>query len=456
MKKCTLLGFLLLVLACSSGGTSTDTQPSSQTDISNNDYSQYFDSLASYGAKFGFQTVVPKRDYDIVLSNPTTTSVTATVLCYKDCIGYISCGATVTGQVTFKAGVPQKILISNLTANSDYVYQFHYQLPGTSSYASSASYHFSTPQSEGAAYSFAIIADSHLDENSDTTIYRATLTNVQRENNKFLIDLGDTFMTDKYGQQTYSCAYGQYLAQRYYFGSICHSLPLYFVQGNHDGEAGEKFSAMNDWSKKVREAFFPNPVSQNYYAWEWGDVLMIVLDPFTYTSQQGSKDLWARTLGDAQYHWLEKTLQSSTKKYKFVFIHNLVGGVDSNGMARGGAEVAPYWEWGGKNVNGTDEFAQHRSWSEPIHALLKRYGVQIVFHGHDHLFARQEYDGIIYQCVEQPALKRYDKLTYGEDYGYKSGVMNYFPGHIKVTVSSSGAKVDYISYQDTLLYSYTL
>ena len=140
-----------------------------------------------------------------------------------------------------------------------------------------------------------------------------------------------------------------------------------------------------------------------------------------------------------------------------MFIHNLVGGVDADGQGRGGSEAAPFWEWGGYAQNGEYQFDDKRpSWGEPIHNLLKRYGVNVVFHGHDHLYARQEYDGIIYQCVQQPSLKRYDKLTYGDTYGYKSGVIKYNPGHLKVTVSPGKASVDYMATYEGLLDSYEL
>jgi hypothetical protein len=54
----------------------------------------------------------------------------------------------------------------------------------------------------------------------------------------FLIDLGDTWMTDKY-KDDFKSALKQYVAQRYYFGSLCHSVPLFLTLGNHDGEAGQ-------------------------------------------------------------------------------------------------------------------------------------------------------------------------------------------------------------------------
>ena len=43
----------------------------------------------------------------------------------------------------------------------------------------------------------------------------------------------------------------------------------------------------------------------------------------------------SRTLGEGQYRWLQRTLEASRARHKFVFIHHLVGGVNPDG--RGGA-----------------------------------------------------------------------------------------------------------------------
>ena len=49
---------------------------------------------------------------------------------------------------------------------------------------------------------------------------------------------------------------------------------------------------------------------------------------------------------------------------RFVFIHHLVGGLGRD--VRGGAKPAAYMEWGGKNADGSEGFAQHRpGWVMP-------------------------------------------------------------------------------------------
>ncbi|HMV46563.1 MAG TPA: hypothetical protein PLD20_05060 [Blastocatellia bacterium] len=53
--------------------------------------------------------------------------------------------------------------------------------------------------------------------------------------------------------------------------------------------------------------------------------------------------------------------------------------------------------------NGKDGLKGHRpGWELPIHQLLVKHKVSAVFHGHDHLFAKEELDGIVYQEVSQP------------------------------------------------------
>ena len=183
---------------------------------------------------------------------------------------------------------------------------------------------------------------------------------------------------------------------------------------------------------------------QDYYAWEWGDGLFVVLDPFWYASpRRGRDDNWARTLGSEQYEWLKQTLERSKARYKFVFIHHLVGGFDKQG--RGGVEAAPFYEWGGKNADGSDGFKARRpGWDMPIHDLLVRHKVTAVFHGHDHFYARQKLDGVVYQLVPQPGFAGSDRIRGAEVYGYKQGDMLGGSGHLRVTVAPESVTVDYI------------
>jgi hypothetical protein len=111
-------------------------------------------------------------------------------------------------------------------------------------------------------------ADSHLDENANPQAYEATLRNIAAGTPDFFIDLGDTFMTDK-RRSDFKKAFPQYLAQRYYFGLVCHSAPLFMVLGNHDGESGWRHNRTRDsmaaWSLELRRRYFPNPRPDGFY-----------------------------------------------------------------------------------------------------------------------------------------------------------------------------------------------
>jgi hypothetical protein len=182
----------------------------------------------------------------------------------------------------------------------------------------------------------------------------------------------------------------------------------------------------------------------SWYAWHWGDALFVVLDPYWNSPAQSSKDGWNLTLGERQYQWLSKTLANSQAKYKMIFIHNLVGGLD--GQMRGGVEAAPYFEWGGKNLDGSLGFASRRpGWEMPIHALLVKHQVKAVFHGHDHLYAKQELDGVVYQAVPQPSAKNFSSgASLAKDYHYTSGDIQSSSGHLRVKVSTSGISSEYV------------
>ena len=152
---------------------------------------------------------------------------------------------------------------------------------------------------------------------------------------------------------------------------------------------------------------------------------------------------WAFTLGKAQYDWLADTLSKSHAKWKFVFTHHLLGGVGGT-EARGGVESAPYFEWGGRNADGSDGFKEHRpGWAMPIHDLLVKNGVSAVFHGHDHLYVHAQKDGVTYQCVPQPG-NALGGTRSAQEYGYKSGTILGSPGHVRVKVTPEKATVDFV------------
>ena len=148
------------------------------------------------------------------------------------------------------------------------------------------------------------------------------------------------------------------------------------------------------------------------------------------------KQPWDITLGNTQYRWLKHTLETSKAKYKFVFAHHV------SGTGRGGIENARFFEWGGYSRNNNYDFTKYRpGWELPIHQLMVKNKVTIFFQGHDHIYAKQELDGVIYQSVPNPAD---DTYTAFNKEAYRSGVILPNSGFLQVTVSASQVSVDYV------------
>lgn len=416
---------------------------------------------------------VPAHPFDVILCRPTATSITLSILCQADGQGTVAYGsgqgplnATTTTQA-FRKGEPVEIVLRDLTPDTAYRYRFRLDAVDGPESA------FHTARPAGSPFTCTITADSHLDENTDTALYARTLAGALAETPDFHLDLGDTFMTEKHASR--EDAARQYLAQRWFLGQICRSAPLFFAIGNHDGESprGRDGEDLALWSCRMRQRYFPNPLSdgfytgntvrhpaagllQDYYAWTWGDAQFIVLDPFWYTpKQQRGASNWTRTLGVEQYQWLKRTLETSTAAYRFVFIHHLVGGADNN--ARGGIEAAPLYEWGGRNADGSDGFAANRTgWAAPIHQLLVQNRVAIVFHGHDHLYAKQDLDGIVYQEVPQPGHRGGDAAPSAQEYGYLAGTILGCSGHMRLSIAPAQTTVSLVRSDGSTAHSYTI
>jgi hypothetical protein len=318
------------------------------------------------------------------------------------------------------------------------------------------------------------------------------------------LDLGDTFFTEKHNQAldktegvligtsttskstgspmatTQAQMIARYRFNRAYFGLVTHSIPLFLVNGNHESEWGTRnipFAAGINWAPKARLDYYANPKpalqpfysgytklsgetlvrydSATWYSWRWGDAQFFVLDP--YWMSTGSSG-WGLTLGKPQYDWLKTTLAQATSdgvKFKFIFLHNLVGGGAS---MRGGIEVVNQYEWGAD----TATFDSNRSgWGgKSIHQLLKDNNVTAVFHGHDHVYVNQILDGIRYLELPQPSAKNTtasgatSNATTG---GYLSGTILPNSGHIRVTVGPNGVTSKYVrSWVKSTSYGYNL
>lgn len=147
--------------------------------------------------------------------------------------------------------------------------------------------------------------------------------------------------------------------------------PFFVVAGNHDS-----------WSSRPQEFYdaFMLPTNnvppalhalagtgpEHYYAFDHGDAHFIGLHvPLYYRGLEIAP-------GTVQYQWLEADLAASTKPWKFLFLHLPL-------MSSGPHADDDY------NLNGVPDT---KELADALLPLASRYGVQMVFSGHDHSYQR--------------------------------------------------------------------
>ena len=417
---------------------------------------------------------------NVIIGSPTNNSITASIILEKDAEGFIEY-STERSKYNNQTAVfktansePFEINISGLKPNSQYYYRLRYRKAGEKNYSSTNESWFATQKNTSTSFSFGVQGDSHperVGKMFHPDLYRQTMKHVAERKPDFYFMLGDDFNIDRLVASNTATSYNVepvYKIQRYYLGNTGDNPPLFLVNGNHEQAAKYLLNGTPDnaavQAGLARKKFFPLPAPnsfytgdkdtvehvgplKDYYAFEWGNALFVVIDPYWHSEvavdnqpnaegNKGKKDPWNITLGKEQYEWLKKTLETSTTKFKFVFAHHV------NGTGRGGVERAKYFEWGGYGQNGQWQFDRFRpGWEMPIHQLFVKNQVSIFFQGHDHIFAKQELDGVIYQSVPNPAD---DTHTAFNKEAYVSGDILPNSGFLNVTVNPGDVKVEYV------------
>ena len=373
-----------------------------------------------------------------------------------------------TSIASFAATDSIAIVVSGLSADTKYYYRFCYRRTGNPTFIVRDEHYFHTQRPPGSTYKFTIQSDSHMYQpNFSHALMLITTQSELSAAPDFTIDMGDTYGNDTApATTTLADEMFHHLHQRQYFGTLCHSSPLFFAPGNHEGEKGYYLngsvagttpeSNLAAYSTRARHFYYENPVPdafytgnttvegygiglpQNYYAWTWGDALYVVLDFYRYSTAAERTTGWDVTLGKTQYDWLKQTLEGSSAKYKFIFFHKM-------GEVRGLAVWAKRYEWGGYEMNNTTyTFATQRpGWAMPVHQLLLANRVTACFAGHDHLYAYEKVDGIVYQECPMPADTTY-LFDWGHAADYTGTDIHQNSGHVRVSVAPTGVQVDYV------------
>jgi len=414
----------------------------------------------------------------VILGRPTNSSITASILS-PDTSGDVwlfyglasGSYSGMTGMSSLQAGTPLEVPLDALSADTQYYYRVYFRKTGETTITATDEHSFHTARPAGSTFTFCIQGDSHPERTKkqfDADLYTRTLRTAASDHPDFYLTIGDDFSVDTLDPATVTAAQvtGRYTLQLPYLTLVGCSAPLFLVNGNHEQAARYLLDGTPDnvavWAQNARNRYYPEPAPdsfytgntenieyigllRNYFAWTWGDALFVTIDPYWASPAcvdnpfyGGSKrtNLWDVTHGDSQYQWLKTTLEQSQAKYKFVFAHHVLG------TGRGGIEEAAGYEWGGQNADGTWGFDTKRpGWKTPIHQLMAENNVTIFFQGHDHIWVKQELDGVIYQTLSEPADPNYS--LFNSD-AYTSGDKFSNTGYTRLTVSPDGIRVDYV------------
>ncbi|WPP50012.1 metallophosphoesterase [Catalinimonas niigatensis] len=222
---------------------------------------------------------------------------------------------------------------------------------------------FQTAVQEDQAYAFALIGDTEARPHINDRITKM----VWDERPNFVLNLGD--LTDGgFEPHKFEWNYEYFAGTRQLHSRI----PVFPVPGN--GEA-DLF-----WYKKYHKL----PGNEAYYSFRYGNAEFFMLN------SNESKEQFKP--GGEQYVWLEKALQASAAKWKFVAHHHAPYSADENDYGN---------SWEGPSSYGDPSV-------RPIVPLYEKYGVDMVFFGHLHTYQRslpvldnlvKEKSGVIYvQC----------------------------------------------------------
>lgn len=130
------------------------------------------------------------------------------------------------------------------------------------------------------------------------------------------------------------------------------NIPVIPAIGNHEG-GGLLF-----------DRYFPYTYEAGHYrSFDYGPAHFILLDQYLPLIE-----------GSPQYDWFKDDLIGSSKKWKFVVMHE------------------PPWSAGGGHENNL--FAQ-----QVLHSMMVHYGVSAVLSGHNHYYSRAVVDGVQYLTI---------------------------------------------------------
>ena len=234
-----------------------------------------------------------------------------------------------------------KYVIDNLAPHTKYYYKV---TVGSENYYGSF---YSAPQASATQMKFIAYGDTRSHPEDHDKVAQGILGEVDRdpEFQSVIISTGDLVYD---GDREYYWD-SEFFNQDYTnIIEMLSKFPYLSCRGNHEVD-GTLF-----------KKYFPLPfVDSFYWSFDYGPAHFVVVDQYIDYST-----------GSDQYNWIDNDLNSSTKPWKFIYLHE------------------PGWSAGGHSNN---EDVQ-----DYIQPLCEKYHVPIVFAGHNHYYARAEVNNVMH------------------------------------------------------------
>jgi acid phosphatase type 7 len=216
---------------------------------------------------------------------------------------------------------------------------YHYRVEGVG--ASSATGCFRTaPAGDNSHFSFAVVGDSGSRGKGQLAV--AAL--LERLRPDLVLHTGDV---------VYPTGQERHYDSRFFapYRNLIKTVPLFPVLGNHDVRKGNGTAFLENFHPPLE-----SPRStKRYYSFDWGNTHFVALDSELYHGDKGSGS-------QEQKAFLEQDLAAARKLWRVAFLHR-----------------SPY----GSSRHGGDEKVR-----EDLEPLFVKYGVDLVFSGHDHVYER--------------------------------------------------------------------
>jgi MYXO-CTERM domain-containing protein len=264
-------------------------------------------------------------------------------------VAYGTSSALGSSASTSGAGTFHEVELTGLQPGT--VYHYQVTADGQTSRLSS----FVTAPREEQPFTFVVVGDTRTDADAHQSVVDAIRNNVGAPD--MYLNTGDLVEDGGEADQ-----WAEFFAIE---GGLMAEAPLFPVAGNHDDVENDSYYVQ----------YFHMPESssatENWYAFTFGNTRFVVVDT--------NEDF---VTGSEQYAWLEAELAAASTEAAIV--HIVVAFHD------------PPYTSGAHGVFDPDDWQPPRTYLVP---LFTRYGVDVVFNGHDHHYERTEVsqtDGVLY------------------------------------------------------------